>query len=162
MRALEERGIGRPSTYASIIGTIIDRGYVFKRGTALVPSWLAFATVGLLEQHFGSLVDYDFTAEMEEDLDRIANGEMNRVDWLRRFYFGERGGDGRRELRGPGAARARRRASATSTPARSTRSRSATTSSCGSAATARTCSAARTARSPRNGRRCPRTWRPTS
>jgi DNA topoisomerase-1 len=89
VRALEERGIGRPSTYASILGTIIDRGYVFKRGSALVPSWLAFATVGLLERHFGSLVDYDFTAEMEEDLDRIANGEMNRVDWLRRFYFGE-------------------------------------------------------------------------
>ncbi|HEX4697963.1 MAG TPA: type I DNA topoisomerase [Actinomycetes bacterium] len=95
VRALEERGIGRPSTYASILGTIIDRGYVFKRGSALVPAWLAFATVGLLERHFGSLVDYDFTAEMEEDLDRIANGEMNRVDWLRRFYFGEHAaGDG--------------------------------------------------------------------
>ncbi len=90
VRALEERGIGRPSTYASILGTIIDRGYVFKRGSALVPAWLAFATIGLLEKHFGSLVDYDFTAEMEEDLDRIANGTMNRVDWLRRFYFGER------------------------------------------------------------------------
>ena len=90
VRALEERGIGRPSTYASILGTIIDRGYVFKRGSALVPAWLAFATIGLLEKHFGSLVDYDFTAEMEEDLDRIANGEMNRVDWLRNFYFGER------------------------------------------------------------------------
>ncbi len=90
VRALEERGIGRPSTYASILGTIIDRGYVFKRGSALVPSWLAFATIGLLEKHFGSLVDYDFTAAMEEDLDRIANGTMNRVDWLRRFYFGER------------------------------------------------------------------------
>ena len=90
VRALEERGIGRPSTYASILGTIVDRGYVFKRGSALVPAWLAFATIGLLEKHFGSLVDYDFTAEMEEDLDRIANGEMNRVDWLRTFYFGER------------------------------------------------------------------------
>ena len=88
VRALEERGIGRPSTYASILGTIIDRGYVFKRGSALVPAWLAFATIGLLEKHFGSLVDYDFTAEMEEDLDRIANGEQNRVDWLRGFYFG--------------------------------------------------------------------------
>ena len=88
VRAMEERGIGRPSTYASILGTITDRGYVFKRGSALVPAWLAFATIGLLEKHFGSLVDYDFTAEMEEDLDRIANGEMNRVDWLRRFYFG--------------------------------------------------------------------------
>jgi DNA topoisomerase-1 len=90
VRALEERGIGRPSTYASILGTIIDRGYVFKRGSALVPAWLAFATIGLLEKHFGSLVDYDFTAEMEEDLDRIANGEENRSAWLRRFYFGER------------------------------------------------------------------------
>jgi DNA topoisomerase-1 len=101
VRALEERGIGRPSTYASILGTIIDRGYVFKRGSALVPSWLAFSVVALLEKHFGSLVDYDFTAEMEEDLDRIAGGEERRVDWLRRFYFGERsepndghGGDG--------------------------------------------------------------------
>jgi DNA topoisomerase-1 len=94
VRALEERGIGRPSTYASILGTIIDRGYVFKRGSALVPSWLAFATIGLLEKHFGSLVDYDFTAEMEEDLDRIASGDMNRVAWLRRFYFGQQGDGG--------------------------------------------------------------------
>ena len=93
VRALEERGIGRPSTYASILGTIIDRGYVFKRGSALVPAWLAFATIGLLEKHFGSLVDYDFTAAMEEDLDRIANGEQNRVDWLRSFYFGGQDGD---------------------------------------------------------------------
>jgi DNA topoisomerase-1 len=100
VRALEERGIGRPSTYASILGTIIDRGYVFKRGSALVPAWLAFATIGLLEKHFGSLVDYDFTAEMEEDLDRIAGGTQNRVDWLRHFYFGTDGeGDpGLREL----------------------------------------------------------------
>ena len=94
VRALEERGIGRPSTYASILGTIIDRGYVFKRGSALVPTWLAFAVIGLLEKHFGSLVDYDFTAAMEEDLDRIADGEQNRVDWLRGFYFG--GAAGRR------------------------------------------------------------------
>ncbi|HEX6936234.1 MAG TPA: type I DNA topoisomerase [Actinomycetes bacterium] len=93
VRALEERGIGRPSTYASILGTIIDRGYVFKRGSALVPSWLAFATIGLLEKHFGSLVDYDFTAEMEEDLDRIADGQEQRVDWLRRFYFGDGNGE---------------------------------------------------------------------
>ena len=93
VRALEERGIGRPSTYASILGTIVDRGYVFKRGSALVPSWLAFATIGLLEKHFGSLVDYDFTAEMEEDLDRIADGQANRVDWLRQFYFGGADGD---------------------------------------------------------------------
>ncbi|HEY7793810.1 MAG TPA: type I DNA topoisomerase [Gaiellaceae bacterium] len=92
VQALEERGIGRPSTYASIIGTILDRGYVFKRGTALVPSFLAFAVTGLLEQHFGRLVDYGFTAQMEDDLDRIAAGDEERVDWLRRFYFG--GGDG--------------------------------------------------------------------
>jgi len=88
VRAMEELGIGRPSTYASILGTIIDRGYVFKRGSALVPTWLAFSVVALLEKHFGSLVDYDFTAEMEEDLDRIAGGETRGVDWLRQFYFG--------------------------------------------------------------------------
>jgi DNA topoisomerase-1 len=91
VQALEERGIGRPSTYASILGTILDRGYVFKRGTALVPSFLAFAVVGLLEQHFAQLVDYDFTARLEDDLDRIAAGDEARLDWLRRFYFG---GDG--------------------------------------------------------------------
>jgi len=94
VQALEERGIGRPSTYASIIGTILDRGYVFKRGTALVPSFLAFAVTGLLEQHFGRLVDYSFTAQMEDDLDRIAAGEQERVDWLRHFYFGDGDGDG--------------------------------------------------------------------
>ncbi len=92
VRALEERGIGRPSTYASILGTIVDRGYVFKRGSALIPSWLAFSVIALLEKHFGSLVDYDFTAEMEEDLDRIAGGQQARVAWLSRFYFGD--GDG--------------------------------------------------------------------
>ena len=89
VRTMEELGIGRPSTYASILGTILDRGYVFKKGTALVPSFLAFAVVGLLEQHFGRLVDYDFTARMEDDLDRIAAGDEQRVAWLRRFYFGE-------------------------------------------------------------------------
>ncbi len=88
IRALEERGIGRPSTFASIIGTIIDRDYVFKRGSALVPTFLAFAVVQLLERHFADLVDYDFTAEMEEDLDRIASGEGHRLEWLTRFYFG--------------------------------------------------------------------------
>ncbi len=91
VRTLEELGIGRPSTYASILGTILDRGYVFKKGTALVPSFLAFAVVGLLEQHFGRLVDYDFTARMEDDLDRIAAGDEQRVQWLRRFYFGDDG-----------------------------------------------------------------------
>ena len=97
VRALEERGIGRPSTYASIIGTILDRGYVFKKDSALVPSFLAFAVVGLLEQHFGRLVDYDFTARMEDDLDRIAAGDEERVRWLRRFYFGN-GDEGLKDL----------------------------------------------------------------
>ncbi|HTY71341.1 MAG TPA: type I DNA topoisomerase [Actinomycetes bacterium] len=91
VKALEERGIGRPSTYASILGVILDRGYVFKKGSALVPSWLAFAVTRLLEQHFGELVDYDFTAQMEEDLDRIAGGEEDRVGWLTGFYFGSDG-----------------------------------------------------------------------
>ena len=98
VRALEERGIGRPSTYASIIGTILDRGYAFKRGTALVPSFLAFSVVALLEQHFGKLVDYDFTARMEDDLDRIAAGDEQRVEWLKRFYFGSDGDDGLHNL----------------------------------------------------------------
>ncbi|MFD3731696.1 type I DNA topoisomerase [Streptomyces sp. NPDC058632] len=89
VKELEEREIGRPSTYASIIGTILDRGYVFKKGTALVPSFLSFAVVNLLEKHFGRLVDYDFTARMEDDLDRIARGEARSVPWLKRFYFGE-------------------------------------------------------------------------
>jgi DNA topoisomerase-1 len=93
VKELEEREIGRPSTYASIMGTILDRGYVFKKGTALVPSFLSFAVVGLLEKHFGRLVDYDFTARMEDDLDRIARGEAEAVPWLRRFYFGEAGRD---------------------------------------------------------------------
>lgn len=94
VKELEEREIGRPSTYASIIGTILDRGYVFKKGTALVPSFLSFAVVNLLEKHFGRLVDYDFTARMEDDLDRIARGEAQSVPWLRRFYYGEGHGEG--------------------------------------------------------------------
>ncbi len=94
VKELEEREIGRPSTYASIIGTILDRGYVFKKGTALVPSFLSFAVVNLLEKHFGRLVDYDFTAKMEDDLDRIARGEARAVPWLKRFYFGEGAGNG--------------------------------------------------------------------
>jgi len=88
VKTLEELGIGRPSTYASIISTIIDRGYVTPRGTALVPNWIAFSVVRLLEDHFGDLVEYDFTAEMEEDLDRIADGDESRVAWLNGFYFG--------------------------------------------------------------------------
>ena len=88
VKALEELGIGRPSTYSSIIKTIQDRGYVHKKGSALVPSWVAFAVTGLLEQHFGRLVDYDFTAAMEDELDEIASGHENRTNWLHNFYFG--------------------------------------------------------------------------
>jgi len=98
VKELEDREIGRPSTYASIIGTILDRGYVFKKGTALVPSFLAFAVVTLLERHFAHLVDYDFTARMEDALDEIARGEAARVPWLRRFYFGAEGEEGLKEL----------------------------------------------------------------
>jgi DNA topoisomerase I len=89
VKELEDREIGRPSTYASIIGTILDRGYVFKKGTALVPSFLAFAVITLLERHFTQLVDYAFTAQMEDALDEISRGEAERVPWLRRFYFGD-------------------------------------------------------------------------
>ena len=88
IKALEDLGIGRPSTYSSIIKTIQDRGYVYKKGTALVPSWVAFAVTGLLEQHFGRLVDYDFTAALEDELDEIANGHEQRTNWLNNFYFG--------------------------------------------------------------------------
>ena len=88
VKALEERGIGRPSTYASIINTIQDRGYVWKRNAALIPSWVAFAVVGLMEQHFERLVDYDFTAAMEDELDGIAAGRAERTSWLSKFYFG--------------------------------------------------------------------------
>jgi len=98
VKELEDREIGRPSTYASIIGTILDRGYVFKKGTALVPSFLAFAVITLLERHFGHLVDYDFTAQMEDALDDIARGESARVPWLRRFYFGSDGEEGLKSL----------------------------------------------------------------
>jgi DNA topoisomerase-1 len=98
VKALEERGIGRPSTYAAILSTIVDRGYVFKKGTALVPTFVAFSVVNLLERHFEQLVDFDFTARMEGDLDRIADGAEERVDWLARFYFGDGSGPGLHEL----------------------------------------------------------------
>ena len=98
VRALEERGIGRPSTYAAILSTIVDRGYVFKRGTALVPTFVAFSVVNLLERHFEQLVDFDFTARMEHDLDRIAAGEQARNEWLERFYFGNDGDPGLHHL----------------------------------------------------------------
>ncbi len=98
VKALEDRGIGRPSTYAAILGTIIDRGYVRRVGQTLVPAFLAFAVTTLLERHFSKLVDYEFTARMEDDLDRIAEGDEERTAWLRRFYFGSNGGDGLKDL----------------------------------------------------------------
>ncbi len=95
VKTLEELGIGRPSTYASIINTIQDRGYVWKKGAALVPAWIAFSVVGLLEQHFRRLVDYDFTAALEDELDGIAAGRAQRTSWLSMFYFGgDMGPDG--------------------------------------------------------------------
>lgn len=94
IKALEDLGIGRPSTYSSIIKTIQDRGYVHKKGSALVPSWVAFAVIGLLEQHFGRLVDYQFTATMEDELDEIAAGAERRTNWLKNFYFGGEHGEG--------------------------------------------------------------------
>ncbi|WP_022873031.1 type I DNA topoisomerase [Nesterenkonia alba] len=90
---LEKREIGRPSTYAPTISTIMDRGYVTKRGSALVPSWTAFSVVRLLEEHFGRYVDYDFTARLEDDLDQIARGEIEREAWLQHFYFGAESGE---------------------------------------------------------------------
>ena len=98
VKALEDRGIGRPSTYAAILSTILDRGYVFKKGTALVPTFVAFAVVNLLERHFEQLVDFDFTARMEDDLDRIASGDEERGAWLKRFYFGDAGDPGLHHL----------------------------------------------------------------
>jgi len=88
VKALEERGIGRPSTYASIIGVLFERGYVTKRGSALVPGWVAFAVISLLENYYSDFVEYDFTAELENDLDRISNGELGRNDYLQHWYFG--------------------------------------------------------------------------
>jgi DNA topoisomerase-1 len=98
IKELEDRDIGRPSTYATIIGTILDRGYVFKKSTALVPSFVAFAVITLLERHFAHLVDYEFTARMEDALDQIAAGQSGRVPWLRRFYFGTDGEEGLKDL----------------------------------------------------------------
>jgi DNA topoisomerase I len=89
VKKLEELGIGRPSTWASIIQTVQDRGYVWKKGQALVPTWTAFAVIGLMEKHFDGLVDYEFTARIEEDLDSIARNERQKQDWLQHFYFGD-------------------------------------------------------------------------
>src|SRR5580765_6305790 len=97
VKELEERGIGRPSTYASVIETILRRDYVFKKGSALVPTWTAFAKVQLLERYFSHLIDYEFTAVMEEALDAIARGEGEAEKWLHSFYFGN-GQAGLREL----------------------------------------------------------------
>jgi DNA topoisomerase-1 len=91
VRRLEELGVGRPSTYASILSTIEDRGYIWKKGQALIPTFTAFAVVSLLEGHFPDLVDYAFTARMEDDLDRIADGEEKTIPWLTRFYLGTEG-----------------------------------------------------------------------
>ncbi len=89
VKKLDELGIGRPSTWASIISTILDRGYVWKKGQALVPTWTAFAVVNLLERHFDELVDYAFTARLEDDLDAIARHEQQKERWLEGFYFGD-------------------------------------------------------------------------
>ncbi|RZU72853.1 DNA topoisomerase I [Micromonospora kangleipakensis] len=98
VKALEELGIGRPSTYASIMQTIQDRGYVTKRGQAMIPTFLAFAVIGLLERHYPRLIDYDFTASMENELDEIAGGEHAAVDFLTSFYFGSTNGTGDRAI----------------------------------------------------------------
>jgi DNA topoisomerase-1 len=98
VKTLEELGIGRPSTYAAIMSTIVDRGYVTPRGTALVPNWIAFSVVRLLEDYFADLVEYDFTASMEDDLDLIAGGDADRVDWLNGFYFGNEAHRGLRKV----------------------------------------------------------------
>ncbi|MGH7570267.1 MAG: type I DNA topoisomerase [Gemmatimonadota bacterium] len=97
VRALEQRGIGRPSTYASILETIQEREYVFRKGNALVPTWVAISVTRLLERHLSELVDYEFTAGMEDELDAISRGEMGHVEYLRRFYFGN-GDTGLKEL----------------------------------------------------------------
>ena len=134
VQALEERGIGRPSTYAAIMGTILDRGYVRKQGQALVPTFLAFAVSNLLEQHFAQLVDYEFTARMEDDLDRIASGEEERSAGCALLL--------RRRTATTGLKALVDGLSATSTRARSTRSRSATDIVLRVGRTARTSSAA--------------------
>lgn len=102
VKALEDLGIGRPSTYAAIIDTIQERGYVYRKGAALVPAWVAFAVVGLMEAYFDPLVDYEFTAHMEDDLDAIAAGREHRTPWLTRFYYGDANGPARSVARAGG------------------------------------------------------------
>ena len=161
VKALEDLGIGRPSTYASIIKTIQDRGYVWKKGAALVPSWVAFAVVGLLEHHFGRLVDYDFTAAMEDELDSIASGNQQRTDWLSAFYFGAQRGQ-----RGIGGALGRAEEARRRQPRGDRRPRDQLHPDvrrrrwCGSGATGRTWSGCATA--SRSAPTCPTTCRPTS
>ena len=157
IKELEDREIGRPSTYASIIGTILNRGYVYKKGTALVPAWIAFSVVRLLEEHFTRLIDYEFTAQMETVLDEIARGEKDRITELHEFYYGsDRLAGSSRWSTG----------SATSTPRSSRPSRSVTprkASTCGSASTGPTSRVpTTTARRPPSGPTCPTTCRPTS
>ena len=174
VKAMEELGVGRPSTYASVIATILDRGYVWKKGTALVPSFTAFAVVGLLERYFGDLVDYGFTAAMEDDLDEIASGREEALPWLTRFYFGRPGrrraaparratgpadgGDtGRLGLKSAVATHlGRHRRPGDQLHPHRRRRRGPRRSWCGSAATGPTSSGART------GPRSPTTWPPTS
>ncbi len=98
VKAMEELGIGRPSTYAATIQTIGDRGYIMHRGQYLIPTWLAFSVTRLLEENFSELVDYQFTAQMESDLDRIAAGEAKGAEWLHQFYYGELGPKGAKEI----------------------------------------------------------------
>ena len=164
MKAMEELGIGRPSTYASIMQTIQDRGYVWKKGAALVPSWVAFAVVGLLEGHFGRLVDYGFTASVENDLDSIAGGTTSRVDWLRKFYFGsapgaELNGDDPARISAQGGLKKLIAERLEDIDARGVNSIPILLSF-GLAGTGHTCRGADL--SPRCARRCPRIWRRTS
>ena len=150
VKRLEELGIGRPSTWASIIQTIQDRGYVWKKGQALVPTWTAFAVVGLLEQHFDELVDYAFTAKVETDLDAIAAGNQKKDEWLHDVLLRRR--SGRATTPCPASSASSRRTSTTSTPRRSTRSRSATTPTATTSSSSRAIRAVRQARR-RHGRR---------
>ena len=158
IKELEEREIGRPSTYASIIGTILNRGYVYKKGTALVPAWLAFSVIRLLEEHFPRQVSYEFTAVMEDVLDDIAGGRKDRVTELAEFYYGS---DNVKGLHDAGhRARRHRRPRARDLPDRRPRARAST---CGSAATAPTSRVPTTrATRPASGPTCPTTCRPTS